>query len=494
MRNKFSRIIFLLTIILAAAIFAAGQESTQFRIGERITYTVSFDKFRDVAYAELYTISRGALQGKDAVELRWKLKTLDLTSAAFYEIDEERSVFASPVDGLPLFVKRTENPTGIKQETVADHTKSPTANLDLVTLIYKIRHSGGNGTAILEDSEKTYSVSYSVSGTEKLETGAGDFDVSVVAVTSDYLTQFNITDAKLLLTNDDARVPAGMRFKIAKRVFEVKATSIQKLVPEPEAVPTPTPGTLPTPQGFPTPIPQRTPEPYVANVPLAPELKFQLGESLEYRVTAGGRPVGTVVFRARERKQINGKDSLVLTATVTNAAPGNPVFALNDSVSVNSDPLTVAPYQSEIKATGPLSSLNQLAAFDERTGSITFGGGTGRVDAPIATHTMLSLFYAMRSFNLKPSKLAVNPVNDTRVAVFWQSQPYVFTLRPGETSQVKMNDREIAAQLITVNTGNQELDQLAIKVWLSDEQRVPIRFSIGPYQADLVAQSVIPPQ
>lgn len=494
MRKIFSRITYVIISALALSIFAAGQAPTQFRIGEKITYTVSFDRFSDIAYAELYTVSRGALQGKDAVELRWKLKTLDLTSAAFYEIDEERTAFASPADGLPLLTKRVEYPGAIAQESVADHTKIPTTNFDLVTLIYKIRHTAGNGSVMLEDNDKVFNVTYQSVGTEKLLTNAGDFDTSVVTIQSDYFTQYGMTDVKILLSNDDARVPVGLRFKIGKRVFEAKAASIQKLVTEPEVSPTPTPVVVPTPLISPTPIPQRTPEPYVPNMPLAPELNFQLGESLEYRVTAAGRPVGTVVLRARERKQINGKDSLVLTGTVTNAAPGNPVFALNDSISVNADPLTVAPFQVDIKASGPLSSLSQSAVFDERTGSITFAGST-RVDAPIATHSLLSLVYAMRSFNLKPSKFVVNPVNDTRVAVFWQTQPYVFTLRPGEVSTLKLNEKDTPVQLITINTGSPQLDQLAIKVWLStDQQRVPLRFSIGAYQADLVSQSIVPAQ
>lgn len=494
MRNIFSRITFLLIATLALSIFIAGQEPTQFRIGEKITYSVSFDRFNDIAYAELYTISRGALQGKDAVELRWKLRTLDLTSAAFYEIDEERTVFASPVDGLPLLVKHTDHPGAIAQETISGHTKAPTTNFDLVTLIYKIRHTGGNGSVSLEDNDKIFNVTYQSAGVEKLQTGAGDFDVTVVTIQSAYFTQFGITDVKMLLSNDEARLPLGIRFKIGKRSFEAKAATIQKLIAEPEVTPTPTPGAVPTPRTSPTPIPQRTPEPYIANAPLAPELKFQLGESLEYRVTAGGRPVGTVVLRARERKQINDKDSLVLTGTVTNAAPGNPIFALNDTISVDADPLTVAPFQTNSKITGPLTSLNQTAVFDERTGTITFGG-VNRVDAPIATHSLLSLVYAMRSFNLKPSKLVVNPVNDTRVAVFWQTQPYIFTLRPGESSTIKLNDNDTPAQLITINTGNQELDQLAIKVWLStDEQRVPLRFTLGIYQADLVSRTIVLPQ
>jgi hypothetical protein len=49
--------------------------------------------------------------------------------------------------------------------------------------------------------------------------------------------------------------------------------------------------------------------------------------------------------------------------------------------------------------------------------------------------------------------------------------------------------------LITINTGNPQLDQLSLKVWLSnDGRRIPLRFSAGVYQADLVSTSNILPK
>jgi hypothetical protein len=133
------------------------------------------------------------------------------------------------------------------------------------------------------------------------------------------------------------------------------------------------------------------------------------------------------------------------------------------------------------------ASLNQTAVFDGRDGGIRVG--PTRVDGPIGTHTILSLVYAMRSFNLKPSKTRTNPVNDTRVAVFWESKTYVFTLRPSEPAEMTINGQKMSAQLITISTGNPQLDALQLKVILSTEERVPVRFVIGPYQLDLISQT-----
>ena len=106
-----------------------------------------------------------------------------------------------------------------------------------------------------------------------------------------------------------------------------------------------------------------------------------------------------------------------------------------------------------------------------------------------------SLLYAIRSYNLKPSRDASNPVNDTRVAVFFDQQPVIFTLRPSAPEMITVAGEKVSAQLISVSTGNQnpQLDHLQIKLWLgNDDRRLPLRISAGGFQADLVANPNTP--
>ena len=145
--------------------------------------------------------------------------------------------------------------------------------------------------------------------------------------------------------------------------------------------------------------------------------------------------------------------------------------------------IPIAPVTS--KFGGALSSFNQSAKFDPKTGAITFGTNS-TAEGPLGTHCMLSLLYAMRSFNLSPSKDPGNPANDTRVAVFWSDRTYIFTLRPTNVDMVVPGGAKIPTQMVTINTGNPQLDQLGLKVWLSvDGRRLPLRFSAGTFQFDL---------
>jgi hypothetical protein len=496
--GRFRRIGLPLTL-LAALVFFAGiaadsaltaqtePEPTAFKIGERLTYAVSLDRFPNVAYAEIYVASRGRLSNQDAVEIRAKFKTLEFVSAAFYLIDETRTTFVAADTGLPLYLTRSKNIGGIPQETNVSYLTAPTPNVDLLALIYKVRYSGGSGGATLSDGEKTYGVTFQPSGSERIKTDPGEYDTIVVSVQSEYFTESGIRDVRVNLSTDDAHLPVMVRFRTAKGEFKAKLSSVQTIEPEVDATPVPIISSTPRPANTPRVV--ATPTPYVANVPLSPDLAFELGETLNYRITAAGRPVGAFTLEAKERRQVSGTDSLLLNAVVTEVQPGVPFFAANDFVRAQVDPDTLLPRNLEIKFSGSLSTYNRTAKFDGGGSFLTFNANN-RVDTPVGTHSIISLLYALRSFNLKPSRDLKNPVNDTRVAVFWENQPYVFTLRPSEADSLTVNGEKVSTQIISVTTGNPVLDQMKIKIWLSnDERRVPLRITVGPYQADLVSDT-----
>jgi hypothetical protein len=381
-------------------------------------------------------------------------------------------------------VKRTDLAGVSPKETVSNYLTAPAAGLDLLSLIYRVRLSGGVGSFMLSEGDRNYPVTLQPVGGERVKTDAGEFDTTIASVESEYFTELGLKGLRINFSNDEARLPVLVRFRSLKGDFRATLSGIHLVEPEPETVPTPAP--QPTPRVTATPRPAPSPTPYIENLPLAPELGFSLGETLRYRVSAGGRTLGEIALRVKERKQFKGEDTLLLSIDVTAAEQGNGAFSLGDSIVTHVDPETLVPRDLIVRASGPLSFLNRSADFDQRSGTITFAGSPP-VDAPVGTHNIVSLLYAIRSFNLKPSKDMNNPVNDTRVAVFWHEKAYVFTLRPGDAESLTINEKNISAQRIAVNTGVSSLDQGGIKIWLSnDSVRRPVRFSFGVYQADLI--------
>src|SRR3954464_3440095 len=138
-------------VVAAVAVASAAQDRTTItpsgiRIGERLTYNISFQRYESVGFAEIYAVSRGKLGDIDALELRMKIKTTGLLSAAFYQIDEVRTTFANPDTGAPLMVKRQDNGSVSVKETVSNFLSSPAQGFDLLTLLYHARQSGGSGS------------------------------------------------------------------------------------------------------------------------------------------------------------------------------------------------------------------------------------------------------------------------------------------------------------------------------------------------------------
>ena len=485
-----------IVVCLASLLHAADADAQEagpagIRVGEKITFDVSFERYKNVAYAEIYAVSEGRLSDKNAIEIRGKIKTLNFFSAAFHFVDQTRTTFISTESGLPLYIEKSENGTGLPKETVFNFLPAPTPNADLLAMVYKIRNSGGTGAFNLQENGKIYPVAFQSTAAEKVKTDAGEFDTTVVAIQSEFFTENGIRDVRVNLSTDDAHIPAVIRFKTEKGEFRAAAASIQVI--EPEVDVQPTPAAVQTPRPAPAPTPERTPAPYVENQPLAPELAFVLGETLNYQISTAGRPVGSFTMQAKQRKDFMGLDSLILKAAATESRPGNSLFVVGDSVEAVVNPETLVPFRVEIKFNGSLRTLNKTASWDPSTGSILYG--TSHVEVPVGTQSILSLVYAIRSFNLKPSPVLSNPVNDTRVAVFWETKPYVFTLRPSQAELITLRGEKISAQLVNVTTGHPVLDQLQIKIWLgNDARRVPLRFSVGAYQADLVSESVVQPQ
>jgi hypothetical protein len=480
-----------LALILFGIAACIGQEQVKsqispsgIRIGERLTYNMSFERYENIGYAETYAVSRGKLGDADAVELHSKFKTTGMFSAAFFQYDESRTTFVGFESGAPLLVRRRDNLGASVRETVSNYSNAPAAGFDLLSLIYRSRPTAGSGSFNLVENDKNYSVTFQPQGAEHVRVDAGEFDTTLSTVQSEFLTEHGIQTMTIYYSTDDAHVPVQVKYRTTeKKDFRIALAGIQIVEPDVAEVTTPTPA--PTVKPISTPRP--TPTPYIDNQQLDADLGFHLGEKLPYRISTGGRTLATAVIEAKERKLISGSDSLILSATITSAVQGNGMFSTGDTVSARVNPETLAPFEFNARMSGPLTGLTQLVRFDQKTGIIM--AGPNRVDAPVGTHSLLSLLYAIRSFNLTPSKDTRNPVNDTRVAVFWQDKAYIFLLRPFDPEFVPINGQKIMAQKVSIKTNNPQLDQLGITVWLSmDPTRIPLMISFGPYQAELITQ------
>lgn len=459
----------------------ARSPNTKFRVGEKFSYNLSFGPSDNAGIAEIGVASSGKLDGRDAIELRANIKTVELVSAAFFKIDQNRTTFVDAATGMPLYTTRVDRTGPLPVPTSANFLKTPSNDHDLLSLIFALRNSGGAGSFTLREGAATHSVIVQNVGSMRSWTPLGVFETVVSRIESDLLALWGLNDLAIHFSADDRMIPVLIRVRTDRGLFRAVLASITEPVIAAEASPTP----VLRPAATPTPRPTPPPVNYVPDQPLLPELGFELGEALDYRVFYGGRPAGVIRLAAERRELIDNTDSLVLRASVVAAEQGNPGLRAGDGALAVVDPDTLATRRIESRFDSQFSALNQSVFFDPAAGKATFSNRS--VDIPLGTHSFLSLLYAIRSFNLRPSRDAANPVNDTRVAVFWGDRAHVFTLRPSAPEVITINGERIPAQLISFQTGIPQLDAMQIKIWVAARSRVPLRYIAGQYQADIAA-------
>lgn len=496
MTNTISRTFTTITLSLSAVLLLAigvsgqsGNGGSAFRLGEKLTYNVSFEHFDNAAFAEIFVVSAGKLSGRDGIEVRSRFKTLSFVSAAFYLVDEATTSYASPETGLPLYSRKDVSSGGVPKVEVRDNLANSSSGHDLNTLIYAIRSAAQGGVFDLNADDRSYTVTVHLSGAETIKTAAGEFETTAATIDSEFFTERGITELTAQISNDEARIPVVVKFRTPKGMFVATIAGVQMISTRTE--PSPTPVATPTPQATPVPTPSASPTPVPDNQPLSTLLPFVLGETLKYRISSGGTDIGTAMFKVQSRTIFQGFDSLLLSASVDSVAPGSGMIQAGDFMRSRVDPVSLVPQNVELQISTLGNRISGTANWDARTGAISYGSARP-LEAPVGTHSILSLLYAMRSFNLKPSRNVNNPVNDTRVAVFLTDRTSVFSLRPGAPETLDQNGLAVTAQPVTITANIPELDALKPKIWLSgDDQRLPLRITIGYYQLDLISSSVI---
>ncbi|HTH50833.1 MAG TPA: DUF3108 domain-containing protein, partial [Pyrinomonadaceae bacterium] len=434
---------------------------------------------------EMQVVSAGRLDGRDVVELRSKFKTLDLVSATFFLIDQSRTTFVSPDTGLPVYIVKTSNDGPLPKETTLNFLRSPAFGYDLPSLIYRARLNGGTGTYPMYEGGRQYTVSFDPGHNEHIRVDAGEFDTIATDIKSDFFSSHGLKEALVYFSSDASHIPVQMLFRMRNGILRISLAAVSSTevgtVVNPSVTPTPVPTIVPVPTQRPTP----SPTPYVDDRALPLELNFSLGETLDYRVTNAGQPAGVISLSAKERKQVAGEDTLFLSAVVTAADPNGRLLTPGDHIQALVDPETLAPRSVESRFNSSFAALNQDAIFNAKAGQIVVPGSQP-VDAPLGTHTPLSLIYAMRSFNLTAANDPSAAVNDTRVAVFWAGKTMIFSLHPGRTESIMLNGVKVLAQPISILTSDPQLDGMQPKVWLAADTRTPLRLTAGAIQLDLI--------
>lgn len=502
-----STLLTLTTLLLALMLFgpveaqSPGANNTvslpqsPYRVGERLTYHVTFSNFINAAHVELLIAARGTFFNREALQLRAHVETTGVVNAALYSINNDYISYIEPNSGLPFRTQQVIREGGRTSDSSSEYNQ-PVGTVaipsklrlgefpgtyDFLSAVYRLRTLSLSPGSVYYFTARNdlddYAVELRVVGRQLIKTNVGSFNTIVTqlrgqknSVVNDYRVQIYFSDDErhvpVLLT---ARHPSGeIRMELAGSELPEPATqtTISSVTPPVNVQPiTPVitpPGNMPFPSGLP----------------------FSPGEQLNFSVSLGAtpQPVGTIALQVRGRAKYFNRDGIQLGMKAQTLLAAQRIFIVNNQVNSYVDANTLLPFRTELQLQEGRDRTNQVLTIDQDRGNVTTDKGT-RIEIPVGTHDMLSVLYALRSFNLTPPKR-------NAVSILINNRPRTLFITSLKREMIDLGGQRIAALQLSLTTDDPQGDRLGLRLWVSeDNRRLPLRLTantpLGPARADL---------
>ncbi|HEY0386517.1 MAG TPA: DUF3108 domain-containing protein, partial [Pyrinomonadaceae bacterium] len=213
-------------------------------------------------------------------------------------------------------------------------------------------------------------------------------------------------------------------------------------------------------------------------------LPFNAGEQLNFNVSLGAtpQPVGSISLQVRPRAKYFNRDGIQLGMKAQTTLAAQRLYFVNDQINSYVDPNTLLPFRTELQLVEGRDRVNQVLTIDQDRGNVVNEKGV-RVEVPVGTHDMLSVLYALRSFNLAPPKR-------NAVSILINNRPRTLFITSLKRELIDLGGQKVAALQLSLTTDDAQSDRLGLRLWVSeDNRRLPLRISantpLGPARADL---------
>ncbi|HEY0407238.1 MAG TPA: DUF3108 domain-containing protein [Pyrinomonadaceae bacterium] len=476
----------------AGTVETVATSASPYRVGERLTYHVTFSNFINAAHVELLVAQRGNFFNRDALQLRAHVETAGVVNAALYSINNDYTTYIDPNSGLPFRTQQVIREGGRTTDTSSEYNQPVgTAAIpdklrigefpgtyDFISALYRLRALSLTEGSIYYFTARNdldeYAVEFSVIGRQLIKTNVGSFNTIVTQLrvpkdeaANKFRTRIYFSDdvrhVPVLLT---ARHPSGeIRIELAGSELPEATTQTTTVTPP---VINPTATNL-TPTG---------------SAPFPSGLPFNAGEQLNFNVSLGAtpQPVGTISLQVRARARYFNRDGIQLGMKAQTTSAAQRLYSLNDQINSYLDPNTLLPFRTELQLQEGRDRTNQVLTIDQDRGNVLTDKGT-RIEIPVGTHDMLSVIYALRSFNLTPPKR-------NAVSILINNRPRTLFITSLKREMIDLGGQKIAALQLSLTTDDAQGDKLGLRLWVSeDNRRLPLRIAantpLGPARADL---------
>ena len=501
--------LFVIVLVLGAFVLPSSAQSTSnvvsqpsspgpYRVGERLTFNVSFSNFVSAAHVELLVAARGTFLGREGVQLKGHVETTGVVNAALFAINNDYITYIDPPTGLPFHVQQIVRSAARTSETSAEFNQSAGAlpsretgessvTYDLLSAIYRIRamplSDDASYNLSIRSEGETYQVEVKVKGRQIIRTNAGSFDTIVTQVGIRNSSGGNDYGIRVFFTNDQRHVPVLITAKLSAGEIRAELAASEFISSPTRPTPSPLPGQSPTP----TPGPAT---PVAVNDPALERVPFKVGEQLNYQVylPSIATPVARATFQVRARAKYFNQNGLWFTVSAQTTNALQSLFVANEEISSYVDPETLLPFQTELNLSEGRTRVNTKLTIKQDYGRATTEKGE-RIDIPIGTHDYLSYFYVLRTFSLTVNKV-------TAISILVNNKPKTLFFTPLKRETVQLGSQTIPAVQVSLTTDDAQPDKFQFRGWISDDRRrLPLRLTaltkLGQIRADLAIIPVV---
>jgi len=463
-----------------------------YKVGERLTYIVSYSNFPSAAHVEVQVVSRGNYYGRDAVQLRGHVETTELINVALLALNNDYTTYVDPGTGLPIRSQQVVRDASTSTDsfhdfnqpagTVAIPSKLGFAGThDFLSAFYRARAlplaPGATYNFSVRGDTEEYQVELRVIGQQVIKTNVGSFNTKVTQVRVLNNARVNKLRIRIYYSDDERHVPALITASVGDSEIRAELAG-SEFVTTPAPAPSPSPETAPT------------PKPSAVEVPAERHAReenwpFGIGEQLNYQVFLGGNntPVGTATFQVRGRSRYFERDGLLLAVKAQTTGAAARLFVANDQIETYVDPKAFLPYRIQQNLVEGQRRKNQTLTINQDRGSATTDKGD-RIEIPVGTHDYLSFFYAVRTFNILPPRR-------NAISLLVENEAKTLFISSLKREEIQLGQQKINAISISLTTDDSDSDKYQLRLWLSDDRRrLPLRITattqLGPLRADLV--------
>ena len=242
-----------------------------YRVGERLTYDVSFAHFVSAAHVELLVAGRGKYFDREGIELRAHVETSGVVNVALLAINNDYTTYVDAATGLPYRSQQVVREAGKTSEARNDYdqpagteaipTKSRTGEFpgtfDLLSAAYRLRAmplaDGSTYFITARNESAEYPTEVKVSGNEMVKTKVGSFNAIVVRLTT---KNANLSNIRIYFSDDQWHVPVLITAKHSEGEIRAELAASELTAPTPSA-------SGPTDGQSGRPIPTRWPHPVI---------------------------------------------------------------------------------------------------------------------------------------------------------------------------------------------------------------------------------------